>query len=164
MSTDPNKLTPADPSFRTDDALAARLRGFGPLGIIAILVILAANFMVAPISAILVLVWARLSRTPWREIGYVRPKSWTGALVVGIFFGVAFKFLMKAVVMPLLGAPPINQAYHFLAGNTDALLGMLFVLIINGGFGKKPSSGDGCSNASASFSVPPCGPRYSSCY
>ena len=137
MSTDPNKLTPADPSFRTDDALAARLRGFGPLGIIAILVILAANFMVAPISAILVLVWARLSRTPWREIGYVRPKSWTGALVVGIFFGVAFKFLMKAVVMPLLGAPPINQAYHFLAGNTDALLGMLFVLIINGGFGEE---------------------------
>src|ERR1700675_3740255 len=86
-----------------DDRFAARLRGFGPLGIAAILVILAGNFMVAPISAILVLVWARLVPPPWREIGYVPPRSWTGTLVVGIFFGVGFKFLMKAMVMPLLG-------------------------------------------------------------
>jgi hypothetical protein len=104
-----------------ENRLAASLRGFGPLGILAILVILAGNFLVAPISAILVLVWARVSRTPWREIGYVRPKGWTRAIVIGIVFGVAFKFLMKAIVMPLLGAPPINQAYHWLAGNTAAL-------------------------------------------
>ena len=44
---------------------------------------------------------------------------------------------MKAVVMPLFGAPPMNQAYHFLAGNTAALPGMLFVLIINAGFGEE---------------------------
>jgi hypothetical protein len=41
------------------------------------------------IGAILVLLWARLSRTSWREIGYVRPKSWISALAVGIAFGVA---------------------------------------------------------------------------
>ena len=40
--------------------------------------------------------WARWSRTPWREIGYVRPKSWIGSLAVGIAFGCAFKFLMKS--------------------------------------------------------------------
>jgi membrane protease YdiL (CAAX protease family) len=120
-----------------DDRFAARLRGFGPLGIAAILVILVGNFMVAPISAILVLVWARLSRTPWRKIGYVRPRSWTGTLVVGIFFGVAFKFLMKAIVMPLLGAPAVNQAYHFLAGNTAMLPWMLYTLIIGAGFGEE---------------------------
>ena len=128
-----------EPAVETppDDRFAARLRGFGPLGIVAILVILAANFMVAPISAILVLVWARLSRAPWREIGYVRPKSWTGTLVAGIFFGIAFKVLMKAIVMPVFGAPPVNQAYHFLAGNTAALPWMLYTLIIGAGFGEE---------------------------
>ncbi|HXL34683.1 MAG TPA: hypothetical protein VN953_07160 [Gemmatimonadales bacterium] len=91
------------------DRVAARLRGFGPLGILAMLVILlVGNYPVAPVSAILVLVWVRWSRTPWREIGYVRPKSWTRDLATGIALGVAFKILMKAIVMPLLGAPPIN--------------------------------------------------------
>lgn len=90
--------------------------------------------MVVPLSAILV-VWARLSRTPWREIGYVRPKSWIRTLAVGIAFGVAFKFLMKAIVMPQLGADPINQAYHFLSGNRAALPGMLYVIVVGAGFG-----------------------------
>ena len=116
--------------------VAARLRGLGPLGIFAILVILA-GALIPPFGAVLVLVWVWLSRTPWREIGYVRPQSWTRTLIVGIVFGVAFKFLMKAVVMPLLGAPPINQAYHFLAGNMAAIPGMLFVVIVNAGFGEE---------------------------
>jgi uncharacterized protein len=120
-----------------DDQVAARLRGFGPLGILAILVILAGNFVFAPLSAILVLVWARRSHTPWREIGYVRPVSWTGSVAIGIAFGIAFKFLMKAVVMPLLGADPINQAYHYLAGNTAALPGMLVAVIVVAGFGEE---------------------------
>jgi CAAX protease family protein len=118
------------------DRVAASLRRFGPLGILAILVILAGG-LAPPLGAILVLVWVWLSRTPWREIGYVRPQSWTRTLFVGIAFGVAFKFLMKAVVMPLVGAPPINQAYHFLAGNTAALPGMVFVLIFTAGFGEE---------------------------
>src|SRR3989442_9155502 len=87
----------------SDETFAADLRGFGPLGIVAILVIVASQF-VAPLSAALVLLWAWRSHTPWREIGYVRPKSWTGTLAVRIAFGVAFKFLMKAILMPLLGA------------------------------------------------------------
>ena len=124
-------------SFPHNDPAGADLRGFGPLGILAILVILAGNLLVPPLSAVFVVVWVRWSGTLWREIGYVRPKSWTRTLIVGIVFGVAFKFLMKAVVMPLLGAPPINQAYHFLAGNTAALPGMLFVLIFNAGFGEE---------------------------
>ena len=62
--------------------MAAALRGFGPLGILAILIIFAGNLVIIPLSAILVLVWAKMSRTPWREIGYVRSKSWIGALLV----------------------------------------------------------------------------------
>jgi hypothetical protein len=118
------------------DRFAAELRGFGPLGILAVLVI-AAGQIVAPLSAVLVLVWTRLSRTPWREIGYGRPKSWIRSLAGGIAFGIPFKFLMKAIVMPLLGANPINQAYHYLVGNRAALLAAVWTMIVVAGFGEE---------------------------
>jgi hypothetical protein len=120
-----------------DDRVAARLRGFGPLGLFAILVIFAGNLVVIPLSALLVLAWAYRSRTPWREIGYVRPESWTGRVAVGIAFGIALKFLMKTIVMPLLGADAINHAYHYLAGNRAALPGMLYAVIVGAGFGEE---------------------------
>lgn len=120
-----------------NDATAAALRGFGPVGLLAILVILAGNAIVAPLSAVLVLLWAERSGTPWREIGYVRPRSWIGGAVIGIIFGAAFKLAMKAAVMPLLGAPAINQAYHHLAGNGAALPGMLFSIVVGAGFGEE---------------------------
>src|SRR5258708_5257399 len=84
-----------------DDGIAAPLRGVRPPGLLAILLILlTGNLEVAPmvflpVGAILVLVWVRLSRTPWREIGYARPRSWLGTIVVGIVFGAAFKIAMK---------------------------------------------------------------------
>jgi membrane protease YdiL (CAAX protease family) len=115
---------------------AAELRGFGALGILAVLVI-AAGQLLPPLSAVLVLVWTELSRTPWREIGYVRPKSWIGSLVVGVAFGVLFKFLMKALVMPLLGANPINQSYHYLAGNWAALPAAVLTMIVVAGLGEE---------------------------
>jgi membrane protease YdiL (CAAX protease family) len=121
----------------TDERLAAQLRGFGPVGVLSILIILAGNFLFIPLSAILVLLWRSLSHTPWREIGYVRPKSWTRTLAIGFVFGVAFKFLMKAIVMPLLGAPPVNQTYHWVTGNTAALPAMFFLMIVVGGWGEE---------------------------
>ena len=121
----------------TSDRLATELRRFGPLGILAILAIALGNFIVLPLSAVLVLVWARRSRTPWREIGYVRPESWTRTIIIGVVFGIAFKLLMKAVVMPLLGADPINQAYHYLVGNRAALPGMLYAVTVGAGFGEE---------------------------
>jgi CAAX protease family protein len=121
----------------SDDRVAEGLRGFGPLGIVAILVIILsgnvfAGTVLVPLGAVLVLVWARWSRTPWREIGYVRPKSWIGSLAVGLAFGIAFKFLMKAIVMPLLGADPINQAYHYLTGNRAMLPAALWAMVTAG--------------------------------
>lgn len=121
----------------TGERFAADLRGFGPIGILAILIIAAGNFVVLPLSALLVLVWAWRSHTPWREIGYVRPRSWARTIAVGIAFGVALKLLMKAVVMPLLGAEPINQAYHYLAGNRAALPGILYAVTVGAGFGEE---------------------------
>ena len=124
-----------------DGGLAGELRGFGPLGILAILLILLTGNIsfgkvMLPVGALLTLLWVRLSRTPWREIGYVRPSSWTGAAVVGIAFGFSLKFLLKAIVLPLFGADPINHAYHYLAGNRAALPGAVWMMFA-AGFGEE---------------------------
>jgi hypothetical protein len=145
MTSDPSKSPEHIPevpvgagaAVTPDDPVAAGLRGFGPLGILAILAILVGNGLFAPLSGILVLVWAWRSRTPWREIGYVRPGSWTRTVVVGIALGIAFKFLMKAIVMPLLGADPINHAFRYLAGNRAALPQAIYAMIFIAGFGEE---------------------------
>ena len=130
-------MTEAAAAPPADDRLAAPLRGFGPLGLLAMVVILAGNLLVPPLSAVLVLLWAQRSGTPWREIGFVRPRSWMAGLAIGLVFGCALKLVMKAIVMPLLGADPINQAYHFLVGNTAALPGILYAMIVGAGFGEE---------------------------
>lgn len=140
ISTGSGKVTPAPDSDGTgasSNSLADQLRGFGPIGIFAILVILAGNALFIPLSAVLVLVWVRASHTPWRNIGYVRPSNWVVTVAVGIVFGITFKFLMKAIVMPLLHADPVNQAYHYLAGNRAAIPAALFALVVGAGFGEE---------------------------
>jgi membrane protease YdiL (CAAX protease family) len=136
----PEHVSALPPETRTappsDDPVAAGLRGFGPLGLLAILLIVLTSVF-KPLSASLVLLWAWRSHTPWREIGYVRPKSWSGTLAVGIVFGCGFKLIMKAIVMPLLGAPEINLAYHYLAGNRAALPGAVLTMIVSAGFAEE---------------------------
>lgn len=114
-----------------------RLRGFGPLGLLAIVVILLGNVLFVPLSALLVLVWARLSHTPWRELGFVRPHNWIITIGSGVIFGVLLKLAMKSLVMPLFGADPVNQAFRFLQGNTAALPGMVYLVIVGAGFGEE---------------------------
>jgi hypothetical protein len=99
------------------EGLSEALRGFGPAGLLALLAIFSADVIVKPASAILVLLWARWSRTPWSEIGYARPRSWIRGLAFGLLFGSVCKVFLKSVVMQLLGADPINRAYHHLAFN-----------------------------------------------
>ena len=135
MSDEPNTaISAAAPG---DERRAAGLRGFGPLGILAMIVIFAGNLLFAPLTALLVLLWAKQSRTPWHEIGYVRPKSWLADLAIGCIFGIAFKLTMKAVVMPLLIADPINHAYHYIAGNPAALAYALVAVVVAAGFGEE---------------------------
>jgi CAAX protease family protein len=126
-----------DVSEVSADPFAAQLRGFGAIGLFAAIVILLGNAIFISFSGVLVLVWVKLSRTPWREIGYVRPRSWAATIVGGIVFGVAFKFALKAIVMPLLGTDPVNRAYHYLAGNRAAIPFALFALTVGAGFGEE---------------------------
>lgn len=129
----------AAPIYATqaEERWAARLRGFGPAGILAILVVLSGNALFPPISAVLALVWAHWSRTPWGELGYTRPKSWAATVTAGVVFGATFKLLMKAIVMPLLGAPAVNHTYQYLAGNRAAIPMTLWLLIAGAGFGEE---------------------------
>jgi membrane protease YdiL (CAAX protease family) len=92
--------------------------------------------MIATFGAALVLAWVRASGTPWRDIGFVRPRSWIGGVAVGLAAGAVFKLVMKAVVMPLLGADPINQTYHALAGN-GAMLVPAILLMLAAGIGEE---------------------------
>lgn len=133
----PERLNQAAPPVAAEDRFARELRGFGVLGIAAIVIVLSGNLLFTPLSAVLVLVWAHLSHTPWRDIGFVRPNSWITTAVVGLGFGAAFKLLMKALVMPLLGAPPINQAFHYLAGNRALIPETLWLMIVVAGFGEE---------------------------
>lgn len=125
-----------------DERLAASLRGFGPAGILSMLLILfTGNIAIAPmfyvpVGALLVLLWVRLSNTPWRDIGYVRPRSWTATAALGVVLGAGFKLTMKAIVMPMLGADPVNHAYHFLTGNR-ALLPVAIYAMLNAGFAEE---------------------------
>lgn len=129
---DPERGT-AEPA---GDRVATALGGFGPIGIVFILAVL----LVGPLlGASLVLVWAWRTKTPWRDLGFVRmrPRGWVLTIVGGIVAGIALKLLMKAVMMPLLGAPPINPAYSYLNGNTSAIPGMIANVIITAGFGEE---------------------------
>ena len=120
-----------------DGEFAARLRGWGPLGMLATALVLAGNYLFTPLSALLALAWAWTSRTPPREMGFVRPRSWIRTLLGGIAFGIALKLLMKAIVMPLLGAPPINAAFHYLVNNPGALPDILYVVLVGAAFGEE---------------------------
>ncbi len=90
-----------------------------------------------PLSALLVLAWVQASETPWAAIGFVRPRSWLRSVAIGLLFGALFKLVMKALVMPLLGAPAVNAPYHYIAGNAAALPLVLYAVIIGGGFGEE---------------------------
>jgi hypothetical protein len=136
-------MTDSGSSLRPhDDEVARGLRGFGPLGLLAIaLVVLTGtvfvgNMVALPIGAALTLVWAWRSRTPWRELGLERPRRWATAAIAGIVLGVALKFVMKAIVMPLLGAAPVNQAFRFLVGNTAMLPAAIWGMFA-AGFGEE---------------------------
>jgi hypothetical protein len=117
--------------------LASQLRGFGGLGLLVILVIVSGALINPLVSAGLILLWMFLSHTPWAELGYVRPESWTTTVILAVIGGVIFKLVLKALVMPLLGAAPVNAAYHYLAHNPSGAVVMMFYVFVGAGFAEE---------------------------
>lgn len=113
---------------------AAALRAMGPAGSAAALFILACSVLAPPLAAAFVFVWLWISRTPLADIGLKRPRSWLGAIAVGVVGGVALKLLVKAVVMPYFGAPPTAAVFQELRGDLNAFLIEVPQLIILAGF------------------------------
>ncbi len=109
---------------------ARSLRGVGPVGIAAFLVIAATSAVFAPLAAALVLMWAWVSRTPLRTIGLVRPANWLAGLMIGIVLGLAEKFLTKAVLLPMMGAPAVNTMFGDLASNPGRAVFLIFYMLI----------------------------------
>jgi hypothetical protein len=130
-------MEPPDATATQDRSPAARLRGAGPLGWLSFLVIFAGSLVTALLGALLVLGWAALSSTPWRDLGFVRPRRWWLTVLAGVALGVAFKLAMKSIVMPLLGAPPLNPAYGYVAGNRAAFHELVLTILIGAGFGEE---------------------------
>jgi membrane protease YdiL (CAAX protease family) len=113
------------------------LRGFGPRGLLAAALIVLAGLAGPWAGAAAVLVWARLSGTPKGDLGLAPPRHWAPTILLGTAAGILLKILMKAIVMPLLAAPPVNSAYHFLEGNTAALPRMILTIVVSAGFGEE---------------------------
>ncbi|HEY4943793.1 MAG TPA: type II CAAX endopeptidase family protein [Rhizomicrobium sp.] len=114
------------------------LRGLGPVGIVAFLIVLAGAFVLMPVAAALILFWAWLSKTPWREIGLARPKSWIGGAVAGIAIGVALKFLLKAVILPYIGAQAVNHSVlHDMGLQPATAINLALYSIYGGGFAEE---------------------------
>ena len=116
---------------------AQRLRQFGPLGVLAMLAIFASSVLGFIVTAILVFVWAHHSNTPLRTLGFKTPPHPTATLLAGIVLGVTLKLGLKSIALPLLGAPTINQTYHYVTGNAAALPLLIGTVLISAAFGEE---------------------------
>jgi membrane protease YdiL (CAAX protease family) len=109
---------------------AARLRGSGPVGVLAIVIVLGLSLAGPIVGALAVFAWARMSKTSFTSLGFTAPNRWAATLLGGIAAGIMLKVTMKAVVMPVLGAPPVNTPYQFLTGNAAALPGIILTVLV----------------------------------
>ena len=120
------------------ESLAARLRGFGPIGVLAIAaILLLGNWGPVPAGGLLVLLWAHLTETPLRALGFAVPRNWPRTLLLAAVAGIVLKLALKAIAMPLVAADPVNRPYHYLQGNAAALPGILLTVVVGGGFGEE---------------------------
>jgi membrane protease YdiL (CAAX protease family) len=121
-----------------NERLAAALRGMGPLGAAVFLAILAFSIFAPPadlhtiLGVGLILLWAKVSRTPLRDIGLVRPPSWRD-LGIGVLLGLLDKLLMKSVVLPLMGAPAVNARFQHVVWDVKRIVVVLVLAIVSAG-------------------------------
>src|SRR2546425_12418651 len=78
---------------------AEQLRGFGRVGLLALLLILAGNLLVVHLSGVLVLVWAHFSHTPLWTSGFAALRCWTATVGIGLPFTISLQCFLQAIVV-----------------------------------------------------------------
>jgi len=119
------------------ERLAVELKGFHTPGWLSLALIALGVAVTPPLGALLILVWAWLSKTPWRDLGLAWPRHRVLSLASGLLAGVALKFAMKAIVMPLFGAPAINIGFEYLAHDRAAALDFAAYALYGAGFAEE---------------------------
>lgn len=111
-----------EPGFRTRRRFAR--------DVVVVLAVVAASLAGPVAGAMAVLLWAQLSSIPMRELGFKAPPDWFRVLVFAVTIGLALRLSLKALVMPLLGAPVMNVSYQHLTGDAAALPGVVAGLLL----------------------------------
>ncbi len=102
---------------------------------LAVAVIVADRYGLVPLSNtpfLLILGWIslRLRGLRWRDVGFVRPRSWLRTLAIGSAAGIGLELLALSVTEPLfarlVGTHPDLSDFRPLVGN----LGLLFVFLV----------------------------------
>lgn len=83
----------------------------------------------------------RLHGRRWREVGFARPPSWIGAIVLGSLAGIGMELFSTFVSVPLLsrltGQPPDLSDFRPLVGNLGLVLTLLVPMWLLAAFGEE---------------------------
>lgn len=83
----------------------------------------------------------RLRGFRWREVGFTRPPNWVGSIALGIVLGIAMEIFSLCITVPfftrLTGKPPDLSDFHFVVGDSKALLLVLVLSWILAAFGEE---------------------------
>ena len=109
-----------------------------PSGSIIVFVLIMIVSGIVPIIGVLIFfIWIWVSGLPLNQFGFTKPKSWVRTVIIGLMLGIILKLQFKAVVMPLMGAEPVNANFQFLEGNLVAFIFLSIFIIVSAGFGEE---------------------------
>jgi len=107
-------------------------RWLAPVELALVVALVAGDFYgLVPVSStpfFLLLGWIslRLRGLAWRNVGFLRPRNWTSALVLGSLAGMAMELFSTFVTVPLFwhltGTPPDLSDFRPMVGNLQLLL------------------------------------------